>query len=217
MLLLDAVCTVNGSVRPASVAEIREVLVWGPGRNIRKEIQDGILLPPLLPETDARSRSINLVQPVMKAPHVSEQQVSDVPAASTSPEHKGDLDTSPMTYVNSSQFRRSNDKVESTPLEIVPTTKKLSVKSVILDAIKTQANKATKKDKNTENRKNHELSQNTTEDTPGERPNANPPVWSHAYIADQISDPFARLPSNEEYDHSNRFTHSILYGFNAGF
>jgi hypothetical protein len=222
VLLLDALCTVNGSVRPASVAEIRKVLVWGRDRDIRKEIQEGILLPPLLPETDVLGQSINLVQPVVKTLSAAQQQVFRTSASNTSPEHNGEYDTSPMSYVDSSLFRRSNSNAESTPSEIVAATKKFSVKSAVLDAHKTQPNKASKMEKNTENRKKYELKQDTTtEDTldesEHERPSAVPPVWSHPLIADEISDPFAKLPSNEEYDRSSRYTHSILYGFNTDF
>jgi hypothetical protein len=103
-------------------------------------------------------------------------------------------------------------------------TKKFTGKSTVLAVPKTQNNKASKTEKltETENRKKYELVQSTTtEDALGksgeERPRAVPPVWSHALLSDELSDPFSRLPSNEEYDRSSRYTHSILYGFNAEF
>lgn len=229
MLLLGAACTVHGSVRPASVAEIREVLVWGPERDIRKEIEDGILLPPLPPETKVREevwgRSMNYVQPIIKP--LSAVQLFHTPLNRLKPdfditlENKGE-DAAPMSYVDSSQFRRSSSKAESAPLEIVPVTKKFAGKSTVLAVPKTQNNKASKMEKLTENRKKYELDQSTTtEDGLGKsedgRPRAVPPVWSHALLSDELSDPFTRLPSNEEYDRSSRYTHSILYGFNAEF
>lgn len=217
VLLLDAVCTVSGSVRPASVAEVREVVVWGRDRDIRKEIQEGILLPPLLPEVDVRGQSVNLVRPVTKANSVP-QQVFRTQALNASPEHKGDDDTLPMSYVDSSLFRRSNSEAEIAPSEIVTGTKKFPVKSSLLDAHKTQPNKASKMEKNSENRNKYELRQDTTsEDAPGDGPTSNPPFWNHPLVADEVSDTFARLPSNEEYDRNYRYMHSILYGFNADF
>ncbi|PNF37484.1 hypothetical protein B7P43_G14565 [Cryptotermes secundus] len=228
MLLLGVACTVHGSVRPASVAEIRETLVWGPERDIRKEIEDGILLPPLPPEAKVRKevwgKSMNFIQPITKP--LSAVQLFHTPLNRLKPdfditlENKGDV--APMSYVDSSQFRRSSSKAESPPFETVPATKKFAGKSTVLAVPKTQINKTSKLETLTENRKKYELDQRTTtEDALGKnedgRPRAAPPVWSHALLSDELSDPFSRLPSNEEYDRSSRYTHSILYGFNAEF
>jgi hypothetical protein len=222
VLLLVALYTVNGSVRPASAAEIHDVLVWVQDRDIRKEIQDGILLPPLFSEADLRVQSMNLVQPITKTVSTAQVPASGTPASDTPPEYEAKYnDTSPMPYVDSSQFRRSSSKPDITPSETVQATKKFPVKSTILEARTSQPNKAPKMEKNTGNGKKYELRQNVTEGSPGEtedeatRPD--PPVWSHAPITDEIWNPFLRLPSNEEYDGSSRYTHSILYGFNADF
>jgi hypothetical protein len=227
MLLLGVACTVHGSVRPASVAEIREVLVWGPERDIRKEIEDGILLPPLPPEAEVREevwgKSMNFIQPIIKP--LSAVQLFHTPLNRLKPDFDITLenreDAAPMSYVDSSQFRRSSSKVESAPLEIVSGTKKFAGKAAVLAVYKTQNNKASKMEKLTENKKKYELDQSTTENALGKiedgRPRAVPPVWSHALLSDELSDPFSRLPSNEEYDRSSRYTHSILYGFNTEF
>lgn len=230
VLLLDAMYTIDGAVRPASFAEIREVLLWGPERDIHKEVEDGILLPPLPQESNVEGESwgesMNLIQPVTK-PHSAVGQKFRIPltkvlvSADFTSEQDGD-EASPMPYVDSSQFRRSNSEAESTPLETVPVTKKFTGKTAVSDGLKTQTKKVSKTEKLTESRKKHEFHQSTTtEDTLSkgehEMPSTNPPVWSHALISDQLSDPFGRLPSNEEYDRSSRYVHSILYGFNVGF
>jgi hypothetical protein len=211
-------------VRPASLSEVREVLVWGPERNIPKEIEDGILLRAVAPQAKFREgawgKSTNFVQPILKP--LSTFRLLHATLNRQTPEFDTKLgnsgaDATPMTYVDSSQFRRTGSKVESPRLQTVPETKSFSRNSPALAAGKTQ-HKASKVEK----LKKVELDQVlTTEDSlligGVERVKAPPPVWSHALLSDELSDPFSRLPSNEEYDRSSRYTHSILYGFNTEF
>jgi hypothetical protein len=226
VLLLDAICTAGGSLRPASVAEIRDVLVWGPHRDIRKEVEEGILLPPVLPDVTVAEEtwveSKNLVHPVMRprsaAGHLFYGPLMKaVPPTVVISEHQ-DADTAPMPYVESSQFRRTNSEAEFTHVEIFPATKKFAGKPTVSDGPKAQFNKASKIEKFTANRKTSELNQSTTtEDMPDTSVYETPSASSRSVLSDELSDPFGRLPSNEEYDRNSRFTHSILYGFNTDF
>jgi hypothetical protein len=201
---------------------VREVLVWGPERNVRKEIEDGILLPPLPSEAKVRDegwgKSMNSVQPIMKP--LPEVRLFRTALYRLKLENNGE-ETAPMPYVDSSQFRTSSSKAERMAEGAVPGTKNSARKSTVLATAKTQ-NKASKEEKVAENRKKLELSQSTAAEdslrkSVVEGPKAVPPVWSHALLADELSDPFSKLPSHEEYDRSSRYTHSILYGFNTEF
>jgi hypothetical protein len=201
---------------------VREVLVWGPERNIRKEIEDGVLLPPLPLQAKVREerwgKSMNFVQPIMKP--LPEVRLFPTPLYRLKPDFEVKLENDgagngPMWYIDSSQFRTSGSKAESKSVETVPGTKNSARKSTVLAVLKSQ-NKASKMEKVTENRKKLELGDSFRK-SEVERPKAVPPIWSHALPADELSDPFSRLPSNEEYDRSSRYTHSILYGFNTEF
>nr|AGM32253.1 hypothetical protein [Coptotermes formosanus] len=226
VLLLNTICTVDGSLRPASVAEIRDVLVWGPHRDIRKEVEDGILLPPVLPAVtiaeEAWVESKNLVHPVVRprsaAGHLFHGPLTKViPPTEVTSDHK-DGDAAPMPYVESSQFRRTNSQVEFTQVEIFPATKKFLGKPTDSDGPKAQFSKASRINKFTANRKASEVNPSTTtEDRPDKSGRETPSASSLSVLSDELSDPFGRLPSNEEYDRNSRFTHSILYGFNADF
>lgn len=226
MLLLEAICTIDGSLRPASVAEMREVLVWGPHRDIRKEVEEGILLPPLLPGVRVREdtwfESENLVRPVMRprsaAGHLFYGPLPKLmPRTGVTSEHK-DGDAPLMPYVESSQFRKTNSQTEYTPVEIFPAAKKFAGKPTVSDGPKAQVGKTSKTEKFAANRRTFELNQSTTtEDTPEKSGYETPSASSLSLLSDELSYPFSKLPSNEEYDRNSRFTHSILYGFNTDF
>jgi hypothetical protein len=224
LLLLEANCIIDGSPRPAPVAEIREVLVWGPHRDIRKEVEKGILLPPLLPGVTVREEtwfgSENLVRPVMRPRSVAGHLFFGPLPKLTPPVGVGlvhkDGDVTPMPYVESSQFRKTNPQAEFTPVEIYPAAKKFAGKPAVSDGPKAQFGKASKTEKFTANRKAFELNQSsTTEDTSDKSVYETEGASSHSLLFDELSVPFGRLPSNEEYDRNSRFTHSILYGFNT--
>jgi hypothetical protein len=223
VLLLEAICIIDGSLRPASVTEIREVLVWGPHRDIRKEVEEGILLPPVLPDVTVREEtwfeSENLVRPVMK-PRSSAGHMFYGPMTKLTPPTgvTSDGDAAPVPYVESSQFRKTNSQAESTHAEIFPGAKKFAGKPTVSDGPRAQLSKPSKNEKFTANRKTSELNQSTTtEDTPDKSGYEIPSESSRSLLSDELSDPFGRLPSNEEYDRNSRFTHSILYGFNTDF
>lgn len=216
VLLLGGACFSEGSVRPASVANIREVLVWGSERDVQKEIKDGVLLPPLPNAGDFWSRSTNLIiEPdVNPKPGLSQVLLTPVVAVEVKAVRK-DGDIPPMPYVDSSQFRRSNAKPEGSPAGSVPATKKFTGK--LVEGVKIVPEKVKPEKLKIASKKQEVAVQSSTEDKPAAQHDANPPVWSHALLSDELSDPFGRLPSNEEYDRSSRFTHSILYGFDTGF
>ncbi|KAJ4429111.1 hypothetical protein ANN_26112 [Periplaneta americana] len=215
-LLLGGACFSEGSVRPASVANIREVLVWGSERDVQKEIKDGVLLPPLPNAGDFWSRSTNLIiEPdVNPKPGLSQVLLTPVVAVEVKAVRK-DGDIPPMPYVDSSQFRRSNAKPEGSPAGSVPATKKFTGK--LVEGVKIVPEKVKPEKLKVASKKQEVAVQSSTEDKPAAQHDENPPVWSHALLSDELSDPFGRLPSNEEYDRSSRFTHSILYGFDTGF
>lgn len=226
VLLLEAVSIIDGSLRPTSVAEMREVLVWGPHRNIRKEVEEGILLPPLLPGITVREEtwfeSENLVRPVIRprsaAGHLFYGPLPKlIPRAGVISEQK-DGDAALMPYVESSQFRKTNSQAEFSPGEIFPAAKKFVGKPTVSDGPKAQVSKASKTEKFAASRKTSELKQSTTtEDTPDKSGYETPSESSRSLLFDELSDRFGRLPSNEEYDRTSRFTHSILYGYNTDF
>lgn len=200
--------------------------MWGPRRDIRKEVEEGILLPPLLPGVTVREErwfdSENLVRPVMRprsaAGHLFYGPLPKwTPLTGVTSEHK-EGDAEPMPYVESSQFRKPNSKAEFTPIEIFPAAKKFAGKPTILDGPKAQVSKASKSEKFAASRKTSELNQSTkTEDTPDKSGDETPSASSYSLLSDELSDHFGKLPSNEEYDRTSRFTHSILYGFNTDF
>lgn len=226
VLLLQAVCIIDGSLRPAPVEEMREALVWGPHRNIRKEVEEGILLPPLLPGATVREEtwleSENLVRPVMRprsaAGHLFYGPLPKLmPHTGVMSEHKDGVAV-PMSYVESSQFRKTKSQAEFTAVEIFPAAKKFAGKPTVSDGPKAQVSKTSKPEKSAANRKTSELSQSTTtENTPDKSGYETPIPSSLSLLSDELSDPFGKLPSNEEYDRTSRFTHSILYGFNTDF
>lgn len=226
VLLLEAIGIIDGSLRPASVAEMREVLVWGPHRDIRKEVEEGILLPPLLPGVTVREETLfdseNLVRPVMRprsaAGHLFYGPLPKLlPRTGVVPEHK-EGEAARMPYVESSQFRKTNSQAEFTSVEIFPASKKFAGKPTVSDGPKAQLSKTSKTEKFASNRRTSELNQSTTtKDTPDKSGYETPSASSHSLLSDEMSDPFGKLPSNEEYDRNSRFTHSILYGFNTDF
>lgn len=223
LLLFDTLCTVDGALRPDAVAQIREVLVWGPRRDIRKEVEEGILLPPVLPDVTVGDEtwveSENLVHPNVR-PRSATGHLFYAPLAKVIPppgiisEHKG-IDDAP--YVDSSQFRRINSQAEFTEFEIFPATKKFAGKPAASDGPKELFNKASKTERLAANRKTFEVNESTTEHAPDKSGHETPSASSRFLLSDETSDPFGRLPSNEEYDRNSRFTHSILYGFNTDF
>jgi hypothetical protein len=225
-MLLQAICIIDGSLRPASVSEMRGVLVWGPHRDIRKEVEEGILLPPLLPGVTAREdtwfESENLVRPVTRprsaAAHLFYGPLPKLmPRTGVTSEHK-DGDAAPMPYVESSQFRRTNSQAEFTPVEMFLAAKKFAGKPTVSDGPKAQVSKTSKTEKFAANRKTSEQNQSTTtEDTPDKSGYETHSSGSLSLLSDELSDQFGKLPSNEEYDRTSRFTHSILYGFNTDF
>lgn len=226
VLVLQAICVIDGSLRPPSITEMREVLVWGPHRDIHKEVEEGILLPPLLPGVTVREEKLfeseNLVRPVMRPRSAAERLFYGplpklMPLTGVTSEHK-DGDTAPVPYVESSQFRKTNSQAEFTPVEIFPAGKKFPGKLTVSDGPKAQVSKASKSEKFAASRKTSELNQSTTtEDTRDKSGYETSSASSRSLLSDELSDPFGKLPSNEEYDRNSRFTHSILYGFNTDF
>jgi hypothetical protein len=205
---------------------MREALVWGPHRNIRKEVEEGILLPPLLPGATVREEtwleSENLVRPVRRpraaAGHLFYGPLPKLmPHTGVMSEHKDGVAV-PMSYVESSQFRKTKSQAEFTAVEIFPAAKKFAGKPTVSDGPKAQVSKTSKPEKSAANRKTSELSQSTTtENTPDKSGYETLIPSSLSLLSDEMSDPFGKLPSNEEYDRISRFTHSILYGFNTDF
>ena len=225
-MLLQAICIIDGSLRPVSVAEMRDVLVWGPHRDIRKEVEEGILLPPLLPGVTGREEtwfeSENLVRPVMR-PRSAVGHLFYGPLPKLMPRrgftsvHK-DGDAAPMSYVESSQFRKTSSQEEFTRVEIFPGAAKFAGKPTVSDGPKAQVNNTSKTEKFAANQKTSEMNQSTTtEDTPDKSGYETPSASSVSLLSDELTDSFGKLPSSEEYDRNSRFTHSILYGFNTDF
>jgi hypothetical protein len=187
-------------------------------------VEEGILLPPVLPDVTVGDEtwveSENLVHPNVR-PRSATGHLFYAPLAKVIPppgiisEHKGSDDT---PYVDSSQFRRINSQAEFTEVEIFPATKKFAGgKPEASDGPKELFKKASKTERLAANRKTFEVNESTTEHAPDKSGRETPSASSRFLLSDEMSDPFGRLPSNEEYDRNSRFTHSILYGFNTDF
>jgi len=131
--------------------------------------------------------------------------------------HK-DGDAAPMSYVESSQFRKTSSQEEFTRVEIFPGATKFAGKPTVSDGPKAQVNNTSKTEKFAANQKTSEMNQSTTtEDTPDKSGYETPSASSVSLLSDELTDSFGKLPSSEEYDRNSRFTHSILYGFNTDF